>query len=576
MLIAFGIRRGAIPLRGDAYAVYETARFQPTPERPHPGFSFADRRELLGKEFQEFRNQPHSWPWVSVEDFDHDGFEDLLLVYRSYQPSPSPNAYWFQLLRNNQGRGFTDVTEERGLGALQHSPDIKAAVFVDMDNDGWPDLFITRRGAPPLFFRNHGGRFTEDSSAVPDVPLGDGWGIALLDYDRDGYLDVYVYNYSAPSQKRKRDDFAFNNVGNTDRGGPHFLLHNDHGKRFAVVPGALGLSNHFHTQAVGVGDFDGDGFPDIYASNDFGFDQLFMNQSGKGFLNRTDALGYFRSSNSMSASVGDVHNSGKLDVFATNVIKPGLTYGFNRLWQNRSAAGALRFADEAQDSAVAKCGWGWGSQILDFDKDGWQDIVMVNGRHGRQKDSDYWYYYTEAQKVLPWAKQHGLTGYGLFGQAKSVAPGERDCLFLSNGGRSFVDVAKTVGLTDELNGRSLVWFDMDNDGQEDLVVGNAEASELLYVGHRDNPNQWLGLKLEGVKSNRMAYGAKLWLTTEKLRQMREIYTTNGFLSQSSPRLIFGIPAGDKFKELEIHWPSGAVQKLSGLRLNQYHRIKETL
>jgi hypothetical protein len=135
-------------------------------------------------------------------------------------------------------------------------------------------------------------------------------------------------------------------------------------------------------------------------------------------------------------------------------------------------------------------------------------------------------------------------------------------------------VAREAGLTDEENGRGVAVFDMDNDGNEDFLIGNAGVTDILYRGDRQNKNHWLGLELEGVLSNRDAFGARVTLNTKRGTQTRELFPTNGFLSESSKRLLFGVAQGDVLLSASVRWPSGRVQKLPELKLNRYNKVRE--
>ncbi len=281
-----------------------------------------------------------------------------------------------------------DVTESMGFAAYAHGMHAIAGVFFDADNDGWTDVLILGLRTPTKLFRNRGGKFVEDPGAMPKEELGKPWDIALLDYDLDGYFDIFILNYLAPNQRMggDKDQYAHIAVGNKDYGGPNFLLKNEAGKKFSIVPNAGGLSSGRMTQAAAVGDFNDDLYPDIFLANDYGFDALFLNQAGKGFQ-ESDTIGSIRSRNSMSGATGDFNNDGKIDIYVTNVNKAGIRRGFNSLWEN-SGNGAL--IDRGTAASVAKCGWSWGAAFVDMDKDGWQNIFVVNGHHGKKKNK-HWY-----------------------------------------------------------------------------------------------------------------------------------------------------------------------------------------
>lgn len=567
-LIVMGYFNGAIPqAQSDPHALYET---EPSKEILFP-FSFENKSDLLQNPYQELDGQPRAQPHVSVGDFNNDGFDDLMLLYND-KPS---GTHWFKILENQSGRRFVDRTSHLGFENAALDRSLKSAVFIDFNNDGLLDVFITRFAKPGLFYINKGDTFTESSFLLPDVPLSDGWDIAVLDYNNDGFLDLFVFNYynSEHSPTLKVDQYAHNSFANEYDGGPNFLLMNVEGKRFDLAPQAGGLNAQFFSQIAAISDFNNDFCPDIYIGVDYGFDRLFINDCKGQFKNESRLLGKIRSRYSMSGTPIDFDNNGQMDLYSSNVNKAGHTKGYNSLWQITSNQSNIKFTDVAEKTSTAKCGWSWGTVAIDINKDGWQDIAVVNGRHGKIK-TNHWFLINESYKSNVLLKKLGLTGITFQDTLATLAPGQKSCLFISDHGKKFVDAAISTGINDTENGRSIAVLDFNNDGNEDLIVGNIEHSEILYQGHRHNKNHWLGLKLVGKKSNRWGYGAKVFLASNLKTQMRELYTTNGYLSQSTNRLLFGLEEKETPISLFISWPSGIQQKFTKFPLNKYLEIHE--
>lgn len=567
VLLGFGLRNHSIPLSADPYAVYQSKA--KSASTPRTDFRFVDQSSLIGSR----QNDPHDVYTISnvVGDFDGDGYEDILLV--NFQNEDARTK--IKLLKNNRGEHFQDVTADR-LDLPQSIDAISAVALVDLDNDGRKDLYIARFMKPHLALKNINGSFSFNHQIPVDPIHQPTRGIYLLDYNRDGFVDLYLSSFSTSvysllfndMMAKTEVDFPVRNKS----GSHNILLRNQAGKQMVAVEKALGAEDGGFTWAVGIDDFNGDGFPDLYVANDFGYDRLYLNQEGKNFVDRSEqVLGKIRSENAMGAEIADVDNSGVKGIYISNASKPGLQKGWNHFWRVE-AKKDLHFSDEAKKFAIDKCGFSWGSRFVDINKDGLMDLLVVNGRTGRPNDNtNRWYYRQYEWNLPPFLKflpevhvPHG--GY-------NFAQGESNCFFLNNG-HDFDDVAESVGLTDQENGRSVTAIDVQNSGQESFVIGNYMHDPFLYKTDRSNKNQWLGLMLEGTKSNRDGIGAQVKLKTEKWIQQRSLYPSNGFASQTSLRLIFGLPENQKTASVEVTWPSGKVTTREVSQFNRYITIKE--
>ena len=573
LLIFVGTRQGAIPLSTDPFAIYQTK----VKNHSSPSFHFKNQSDLLGSQL-EFREDKRV-NYVAVGDFDNDGFEDIVLV--EAHKLPKKEAF-IKILRNVDGKTFRDVTSEvLKLPIGDEAPHfISAAAFVDLDNDGWKDLYIAQFMAPHLVLKNIHGKFDFDHQIPIDRIVAPTRGINFFDFNRDGFLDVLITNFSSqvysPEFNYPKGTITSNYSLREERGEGNILLANRAGKKLEITPDALGLSDHGYTWASAIADIDGDGYPDVYFANDYGFDRFYKNNQGKNFTDISkQALGNRRSENAMGAEVGDIANNGMSSIYTSNGSKPGLIRGWNHLW-SQQLAGGLDMKDTSADLGIDKCGFSWGSKFADFDKDGSLDLFVVNGRSGTPGNNrNRWYYRLYNWTVPAQIKfsKYVEIPWRVNGQEYDFAQGQLNCVFWQQGG-TFIDVAEEVGITDTENGRGLAVFDFNNDGQEDLLIGNWQNDPLLYVGERHNQNHWLGLRLVGTKSNRDAIGSKIILKTRKMTQTRIIAPGNGFANFSSTRVIFGIAEGDSIEEINIIWPNGGSQKFIPTSLDKYETIYE--
>ncbi len=565
VLTAFGVRHGAVVAGPDPYAIYQEPV---SPDgRLALGFSLRDESERLG----EAARLPVAGPqnaWAVVDDYNGDGRPDLLLLAQGANRRPL-----LKLLRNDGGRRFVDVTVASRLdlssGALAG---LLGAQFVDLDNNGLPELILSRDRRPLLVMRNERGRFRD---AARDFGVDQlrtrARSINAADFDGDGYLDLYLGNYHSMDRAAALVVAVGNHVL-SKHGGPNLLLRNIGGKRLVDVTAGSGVENRGHTWSTAVADFDGDGRPDIFVANDFGLDAFFRNLGSMRFEDATrSALGQLRSRFSMASDAGDSDGDGLLDLYVSNVSNPGMARGFGSLWRNRGQGGGRAFEDQAFDRGVDRCGWAWGSKWVDLNRDGRLDLVVVNGLRGRKPDRSW--YERAWSAVTPEELKRNSWFARPWNPRAATAPGQRNCVFINEGDR-FVDVAEEAGMRDTANGRGLAVLDFDDDGAPDLVVANADAAPFLYRNAPQRMASWIGLRLIGHRSNRAGIGALVRAKTNRRLMVRLVQPGNGFSAQSDRRVLLGWPADEKLLSLEIIWPGGARQAVPHWRMNAYQDINE--
>ncbi|MGH7636340.1 MAG: CRTAC1 family protein [Gemmatimonadaceae bacterium] len=489
---------------------------------------------------------------VSVADFDGDGWQDLYFTSSRFG---APNA----LYRNRGDGTFEDVARSAGIADLNRPGEgvSMGSIWGDMDNDGREDLLVYRYGYLALLKNVDGRRFvdvTEQSGLRRWINSN---GAIWLDYDRDGLLDLYVTAYF-------RDDVDLWNVTTTrimhnsfefaSNGGKNRLFRNTGGGRFEDVTDRVGVGSTRWTLAAGAADFNADGWPDIYLANDYGPEELYLNQRGERFVLTTAGL-ESESKSGMAVAIGDAFNRGRLDVFVTNISARGYIFQNNNLRLNELAEES-RFTNVA-DPVVADAGWAWGAQFADFNNDGTNELFVANGFISASRDRDYWYSMSKIAGAHRSLFEDART-WPPFGDA-SLSGYERSRVYLSRGVSGWSDVAGTVGVTDELDGRAVAIADLFNSGAQDVIVANQGQPATLYRNYPDTANHWIAFNLVATGSNRSAIGAEIVIEYGDAKTRRVIDGGSGFASQNDRRPHFGLGRAERVDRAVIYWPSGAVQ-----------------
>ncbi len=499
---------------------------------------------------------------VAFFDYDNDGWLDIFLVNgtRFETKWPAGGAPVSRLYKNNRDGTFTDVTIKADVARTGWG---QGCCTGDYNNDGHEDLFVTYWGDCALYRNNGDGTFTDvapKAGVTTRTTTGlQRWntGCAFLDYDRDGHLDLFVANYidfdpkTAPLPESgpclyKGLLVACGPPGL--KGGKNILFHNNGNGTFTDVSQKSGILKSPGTYGLGVlvADFDNDGWPDIYVANDSTSSALFKNNHDGTFTDVAIEAGVAYSPDGkpqagMGVSAADYNLDGKLDIVKTNFA--GDT---SSLYRN---TGDMTFEDQTFQAGLGRNTrfLGWGIGFLDFDNDGLADILVCNG-----------HVYPEVGET------DAESGYR-----------ERKILYRNNGNGKFTDVSMDAGsgILEQVPGRGCAFGDFDNDGDIDVVVNCINDVPQLLRCDSSTGNHWIKVKTVGVKSNRSGIGARVYCTANGRRQMDEVRSGGSYISQNDMRVHFGLGAAAT-ADIEVHWPSGAVDKLTGVKANQILTVRE--
>jgi enediyne biosynthesis protein E4 len=481
--------------------------------------------------------------WI---DYNNDGFLDLYVASGRYIPeltnhsAPDGMDSTNHLYRNNGDGTFTDVTTEAGVAGKGFGMGVTVG---DFDNDGNEDIYVTNYDSAILYHNNGDGTFTDvtDKAGVDNPYFG--VGTAFLDYDRDGKLDLFVGNYLKFDPAYRHFYSANHYPGPLDYDPEvNRLFHNNGDGTFTDVSRTSGIAAvPGRAMGVTVGDFDNDGWPDIYVANDTMESYLYHNNRNGTFTNIAVNVNVAYGQNgeattAMGPIFGDYDNDGWQDLFVSDA-------RYHRLFHNPGKLSSffMDTTDEAGVGSVSGQYTGWGDGFFDFDNDGWKDVFIVNG---------------------------GLTW---------LIPME-DALLRNNGNRTFTDVSTETGSFFKTRhvSRGACFADYDNDGFMDAFVMTLGGRGILL--HNTPPpgprNHWLTLKLVGTRSNRDGFGSSLEAVAGNLHQYVQAISESGYLSQSDPRPHFGLGRHTEVDKLIIRWPSGTVQTLEHVKADQILTVEE--
>ena len=544
-----GAQRASSPQGAGKVESQATVRF--TDIRQAAGITFVqDSTESDQKYYLETMGTGAGWI-----DYDQDGLMDLYLVQTGATDAYKPDHPLRSALYHNNGDGtFTDVTARAGVGGEGHYG--QGVAVGDYDNDGYPDLYVTGYGRAILYHNNGDGTFTDVTAKAGIADEGQ-WSTsaAWVDYDKDGWLDLVVLNYLDWTPKNnlwcgeRATGYRSYCSPNEYRGQHIRLYHNNHDGTFTDVSQKSGVGI---PEAKGMGivaaDFFGHGWPDLAVANDTWPNFLFQNNGNGTFTDVSLISGLAASEDGryeagMGIDAADVDGDGLLDVYITH-----LDFELNRLYHN---SGDGTFTDITYTSGIGNKAMflsGVAAKFIDYDNDGWPDIVQANGA---MVDNVNLYHsmVTYREPLLLW---HNL-GHGHFEKAgDALGP----------------DFNRPVV------GRGLATADFLNDGNVGFVVVCRGDPPELMRNEGGTGNHWLEVLLIGTKSNRDGIGSKLKLTAGDLVRMDQAKGGTSYMSASDPRIHFGLGRHTKIDSLVISWPSGQTDKLTNVPVDTIVAVKE--
>lgn len=497
---------------------------------------------------------------VALFDYDNDGRLDVFFANGARITDPMPvNAipektdpkYWNRLYHQKPDGTFEDVTEKAGLKGIGYSTGVAVG---DYDNDGYEDLFVAGYGRSTLYHNNGNGTFTDvtDSAGVG----GSGWATsaAWVDYDNDGRLDLVVDRYM-------KWDFTDVFCGERRAGYRAYchpdvfppasiiLYHNDGNGKFTDVTHHAGLDKPMKALGIAIADYDHDGWQDILIANDSIPESLFHNK-GNGTFEEVGMVSGLALDGSgatfagMGVDFDDYNNDGWPDVIITDLANQRYA-----LYQN-AGDGTFNYATNSTGlGTISLLHSGWGVRFFDYDNDGWKDLFIVQS-----------HVLDTVQIIYPHLRYR-----------------ESPLLLHNQMGKKFVDVSAQSGevFQQKWAARGMAVGDINNDGKLDVVVSSNDGPGWVLMNETPSPNHWLTLKLVGTKSNRDGIGARVKIVTDNGPQYSSDRTAGSYESSSDPRVHFGLGNATVVNSIEIHWPSGIVQTLKDVRADQILRVAES-
>jgi enediyne biosynthesis protein E4 len=505
------------------------------------------------------KNQPETMvAGVGLLDYDNDGYLDVVLVNGGAIPSLQKETpkYWNRLYHNNHNGTFTDVTEKAGVAGIGYGMGVAVG---DYDNDGWPDIYVVNVAKNQLMHNNGNGTFTDvtDKASVGGGSL-DGkkmWSVsaAWVDYNNDGLLDLFVSNYC--KWEVNKDPYcgptptlrAYCHPNNYANL-PNTLYRNNGDGTFTDVSAETGIAKYLGKgMGVAIADYDHDGFIDIFVANDNHPNFLFHNLGGKKFeeVALESGVAYAQSGSALSGMGVDFKD-------VDNDGRPDLwhTAVENESFPLFHNAGGGQFVEQTLPAqlAVTRTMSGWGNGIVDFDNDGWKDLFV--------------------------ARSNVLDNIAQFSNRKYEEP---NSVLRNLGNGKFQDVSSQAGADFQIAAphRGVAFGDIDNDGRIDAIVTVLNGSLQYFHNISKNSTHWITLSLVGKKSNRMGLGAQVRITGEDGKvQYNEATTAVGYACSSDSRVHFGVGGSRVIREIEVTWPGGTRQLLRDVPADQIVKIEE--
>jgi hypothetical protein len=547
---------------------------------PSSSAIFKEVAEQVGLGFQHYNGMTGKFylpeitgSGAALFDFDSDGDLDVFVVQGNVlEPNTRAGSTQFPWRGTESPRGrlfrndlvvakdgsrilkFTDVTEKSGIVADGYG---MGAAVGDINNDGWPDLYLTNLGHNQMYLNKGDGTFVDVTKKTGTDDPRWSTSASFFDYDRDGWLDLMVLNYADFSVSNSPNCYAATTARDyctpkVFRAPGNRLFHNKGDGTFEDVTVSAGVDKEFgHGLGVVTADFDGDRWIDIYVANDGDPNQLWINQKNGTFKNEALLAGAAvnrdgQAEAGMGVDAGDFDGNGTDDIFVTHLMDQT-----NTLYTN---LGKALFEDRTREAGLGMPGTrftGFGTLFFDYDNDGWLDLLIANG----------------AVQLLP----------DLMRKGDPFPLGQPNQLFHNDGKSRFIETSDRAGHAFQLFevSRGAAFGDIDNDGDTDVLITNNNGPARLLINQVGNRNHWLGLRLTGKDKGRDMLGAQVEIVVSKSQTLwRRARTDGGYLVANDPRVLVGLGSAVRVEAVRVHWPGGAVDEWKDPRVDQYTTLKE--
>ena len=537
---------------------------------------------------------------VAIGDINNDGLPDVFFT---------SNTGFNKLYLNKGNMQFEDISKTAGI--IEDDKWNTGVVFADVNGDGWLDIYVCSSGHMPtgnrknkLYINNHNNTFTESAAQYGLDISAYTTQVSFFDYDGDGDLDCFMINNSPVPVNQlefanKRDLFESKwPVGDFLKGGGDHLFRNDNG-HFVEVTQDAGIHGSLISFGMGVsvGDINGDGWPDVYVSNDsYERDYLYINQKNGTFKDELESRVQHTSFSSMGADIADINNDGYPDIFTTDMlplsdfrikttgafddidmfnrkIQAGFYYHYvKNCLQLNSKSG--NFMDIGNYAGVSATDWSWGALLFDMDNDGWNDLYVCNGVNRDVTDLDFTNYFANdvIQRMVLGGKKDEVD------QVLKEIPRTplKNKVYRNDHQLKFTDIGDDWGFTQTSFSNGAAYGDLDNDGDLDLIINNENQPAFVYKNNarETNKNNYLAIVLKGKGKNPFAVGSKVQAFVGDQILTRELFPSRGFQSSVDYKLLFGLGKAAVIDSLVITWPDRTVKKITKPGINQVLKIEE--